>query len=64
MKEEIFQEKLDSILETGETSVTTIIGKLGVNRQEFFHKINSLGGYSTAGILTPNGTITKNKIDE
>lgn len=61
MKEQTFQEKLDSILETGETSVNRIVDKLGISKNKLFSELTKLSGYSTSGILSNHGTITKNK---
>jgi hypothetical protein len=57
--------ELDIILAQGITSVSEIKTILGISKNELFTAIqNSKGGYSTAGILSDHGTITKNEYDE
>ena len=56
--------KLDNVLAQGVTEVKVVINRLGISKNELFALIQKEGGYSTAGILSDHGTITKNEYDE
>jgi len=56
--------KLDNILAQGVTDVPEVVNRLGISKNELFALIQKEGGYSTAGILSDNGIITKNDYDK
>ena len=57
----LFKEKLDTVLDKGITDIAEIIAILGITKNELYIELHKIGGgYSTAGIMSEHGTITKN----
>ncbi len=57
---ETFKERLDNLLNSGMTDVVDICDELGISKNELFQELTDIEGrYSTAGISTDYGTITK-----
>ena len=55
-----FKEDLDFVL-TKTSDVSKVISILGITKNELFDELQHIeGGYSTAGIASDHGTITKN----